>query len=65
MIGLLLPLLMNNLLGGPAVPTVTFPAVCFDGTASNPEFAGEATAVSFDGTAENPTFAGRVTSCKP
>ncbi len=63
MIGLLLPLLMNNLLSGAAPPTVTFPAVCFDGTAENPEFAGEAKVVTFDGTAASPSFTGRVVSC--
>lgn len=62
MIGLLLPLLLNNLLSE-AVPVVTFPAVCFEGTACNPTVSGVTNAVTLTGDAENPTFTGRVVSC--
>ncbi len=63
MIGLLLPLLMNNVLSGAAPPAVVFPAVCFDGVAESPTMSGATDVVTLEGEADSPTFTGRVVSC--
>ncbi len=61
MIGLLLPLLMNNLLGAPSVVTIV--AVCLDGTTDNPAVAGVSNNPTTTGTTNSPTFTGRVIAC--